>query len=64
MKYWLNSNKEEAEWQALHRVIGYLQGRRESTEQIDIDELLQYIEKSVKEIHDFLNENFPEYAAQ
>ena len=64
MKYWLNSNKEEAEGQALHRVIGYLQGRRESAEQIDIDELLQYIEKSVKEIHDILNENFPEYAAQ
>lgn len=64
MKYWLTSNKEEAEWQALNRVIGYLQGRREGEEQINIDELLKYIEKSVNEIHDFLNETFPEYAAQ
>ena len=64
MKDWLNSNKEEAEGQALHRVIGYLQGRRTGAEQINIDELLQYIEKSVNEIHDFLNETFPDYAAQ
>ena len=62
MKYWLLGNKTMAESMVLHQAIGYLTERRKSKKQIDIDEILRYIEKAVAEETEDLNKRHPEYA--
>ena len=66
--YWRCSNKEFATIEVLYQVIGVLKAKKngfpdlniKGKKSIDIDYLLNYIEKNIKEQTERLNKAFPE----
>ena len=58
MEYWNMSNRQFAERDTLHRVIGYLSAFE--GKQVSADQVAAYIQETVKEIESYLNERFPE----
>lgn len=62
MSYWLADNRDQAEGNVLHMVKGYLKWHVEHGENVSAEEILRYIEKSVKEEEERLDTRFPQYS--
>lgn len=60
MDFWKCSNQEKAEQSALNGVIGFLKARQKMNKDVTPEELLQFIETSVKEETERLNEKYPD----
>lgn len=58
MNNWSFGNKGFAEWMTLHRVIGYLQAGQGTC--IRADALVKFINETVDELTESLDERFPE----
>lgn len=61
-EYWLIDNKELAEKDTLHMLMGMLEYKRDEDIQVTADEILQYIEEHIQTNEAKLNARFPKYA--
>lgn len=62
MNYWLADNRDQAEKNTLHRLIGYLQVMEEETLPVNAHDILAYIGRVAEEEEQRLNECFPDKA--
>lgn len=62
MNYWLFDNREVAEQYVFHYLKGMLSARQKISDNINIQELLNYIQETANEEEKRLNKTYPEKA--